>query len=120
MCLSTRRWSGISAPCRRPPSPSAAPWCRSPSRLAPPWPPAGPLYVLVDPGVVGHLGRLPLAAVAVGGTVMSVAVWFGPLMAYGTPGRAARRFGAGDRTAAVAEGVQASWQALATGALLVL
>jgi putative MATE family efflux protein len=81
---------------------------------------AEPLYVLVDTAVVGHLGRLPLAAVAVGGTVMSVAVWFGTLMAYGTTGRAARRFGAGDRTAAVAEGVQASWLALATGALLVL
>ena len=81
---------------------------------------AEPLYVLVDTAVVGHLGQVPLAAVAVGGTVMSVAVWFGTLMAYGTTGRAARRFGAGDRTAAVAEGVQASWLALATGALLVL
>ena len=81
---------------------------------------AEPLYVLVDTAVVGHLGRVPLAAVAVGGTVMSVAVWFGTLMAYGTTGRAARRFGAGDRTAAVAEGVQASWLALGTGGVLVL
>jgi putative MATE family efflux protein len=81
---------------------------------------AEPLYVLVDTAVVGHLGRVPLAAVAVGGTVMSVAVWFGTLMAYGTTGRAARRFGAGDRSAAVAEGVQASWLALATGVLLAL
>ncbi|MFI7544619.1 MATE family efflux transporter [Actinoplanes sp. NPDC049599] len=81
---------------------------------------AEPLYVLVDTAVVGHLGRVPLAAVAVGGTVMSVAVWFGTLAAYGTTGRAARRFGAGDRTAAVAEGVQASWLAVGTGGLLVL
>jgi putative MATE family efflux protein len=81
---------------------------------------AEPLYVLVDTAVVGHLGRVPLAAVAVGGTVMSVAVWFGTLMAYGTTGRAARRFGAGDRSAAVSEGVQASWLALATGVLLAL
>jgi MATE family, multidrug efflux pump len=81
---------------------------------------AEPLYVLVDTAVVGHLGRVPLAAVAVGGTLMSVAVWFGTLMAYGTTGRAARRFGAGDRAAAVAEGVQATWLALGTGALLVL
>ncbi|MEV6595305.1 MATE family efflux transporter [Actinoplanes sp. NPDC051346] len=80
---------------------------------------AEPLYVLVDTAVVGHLGRVPLAAVAVGGTVMSLAVWFGTLMAYGTTGRAARRFGAGDRTAAVAEGVQASWLALTTGVLLI-
>src|SRR6187551_1893585 len=81
---------------------------------------AEPLYVLVDTAVVGHLGRVPLAAVAVGGTVMSLAVWFGTLMAYGTTGRAARRFGAGDRSAAVAEGVQASWLALATGLVLIL
>ncbi|MEV6635580.1 MATE family efflux transporter [Actinoplanes sp. NPDC051470] len=81
---------------------------------------AEPLYVLVDTAVVGHLGPVPLAAVAVGGTVMSLAVWFGTLMAYGTTGRAARRYGGGDRTAAVAEGVQASWLALATGLLLVL
>ncbi|GIF02864.1 MATE family efflux transporter [Actinoplanes siamensis] len=79
---------------------------------------AEPLYVLVDTAVVGHLGPVPLAAVAVGGTVMSVAVWFGTLMAYGTTGRAARRFGAGDRPAAVAEGVQASWLALGVGVLL--
>ncbi len=81
---------------------------------------AEPLYVLVDTAVVGHLGPVPLAAVAVGGTVMSLAVWFGTLMAYGTTGRAARRFGAGDRRAAVSEGVQASWLALGTGLLLVL
>jgi putative MATE family efflux protein len=81
---------------------------------------AEPLYVLVDTAVVGHLGPVPLAAVAVGGTVMSVAVWFGTLMAYGTTGRAARRFGSGDRAAAVSEGVQASWLALGTGVLLVL
>jgi putative MATE family efflux protein len=81
---------------------------------------AEPVYVLVDTAVVGHLGRVPLAAVAVGGTLMSVAVWFGTLTSYGTTGRAARRFGAGDRAAAVAEGVQASWLAISAGALLVL
>src|SRR3954466_14869951 len=81
---------------------------------------AEPLYVLVDTAVVGHLGRVPLAAVAVGGTVMSVAVWFGTLMAYGTTGRSARRFGAGDRSAAVSEGVQASWLAFGTGLAMLL
>src|SRR3954468_19333991 len=79
---------------------------------------AEPLYVLVDTAVVGHLGPVPLAAVAVSGTVMSLAAWLGALMAYGTTGRAARRFGAGDRASAVAEGVQASWLALTVGVLL--
>ena len=76
---------------------------------------AEPLYVLVDTAVVGHLGRIPLAALAVGGVVLGLAAWFGAVIAYGTTGRAARHFGAGDRGAAVAEGVQASWLALALG-----
>ncbi|MBC8993837.1 MULTISPECIES: MATE family efflux transporter [Micromonospora] len=79
---------------------------------------AEPLYVLVDTAVVGHLGRVPLAALAVGGTVMTLTAWVGTVVAYGTTGRSARRFGAGDRAAAVAEGVQASWLALATGVLV--
>jgi putative MATE family efflux protein len=79
---------------------------------------AEPLYVLVDTAVVGHLGPVPLAAVAVGGTVMSFAVWLGTVMAYGTTGRSARRFGAGDRAAAVEEGVQASWLAGSAGVVL--
>lgn len=79
---------------------------------------AEPLYVLVDTAVVGHLGRVPLAALAIGGTVLTLIAWLGTVVAYGTTGRAARRFGAGDRTAAIAEGVQASWLALAVGVLV--
>lgn len=76
---------------------------------------AEPLYVLVDTAVVGHLGRVPLAAVALAGTVLSLAAVVGNFLAYGTTGRAARRFGAGERTAAVGEGVQASWLAVGLG-----
>jgi putative MATE family efflux protein len=79
---------------------------------------AEPLYVLVDTAVVGHLGRTPLAALAVGGNMLSVAAWLGGVLAYGTTGRAARRYGAGDRAGAVAEGVQASWLAFAIGLLI--
>ncbi|HEX2774000.1 MAG TPA: MATE family efflux transporter, partial [Micromonosporaceae bacterium] len=76
---------------------------------------AEPLYVLVDTAVVGHLGSVPLAALAVGGTVMTIIAWLGTVLAYGTTGRSARRFGAGDRAAAVSEGVQTSWVALGAG-----
>ncbi|WFE34309.1 MATE family efflux transporter [Micromonospora sp. WMMD975] len=79
---------------------------------------AEPVYVLVDTAVVGHLGRVPLAALAIGGTVMTLIAWIGAVVAYGTTGRSARRFGAGDRAAAVAEGVQASWLALTAGVLV--
>jgi MATE family, multidrug efflux pump len=76
---------------------------------------AEPIYVLIDTAVVGHLGSTPLAALAVGGNVLTLVAWLGTVLAYGTTGRSARRFGAGDRAAAVREGVQASWLALAAG-----
>lgn len=76
---------------------------------------AEPLYVLVDTAVVGHLGSGALAALAVGGTILTLVAWLGTVLAYGTTGRSARQFGAGDRAAAVAEGVQASWLALSAG-----
>ena len=78
---------------------------------------AEPIYVLVDTAVVGHLGSTPLAALSVGGGVLSLIAWLGTVLAYGTTGRSARQFGAGDRAAAVREGVQASWLALAAGVL---
>ena len=79
---------------------------------------AEPIYVLVDTAVVGHLGRIPLAALALGGGILAVAAWLGIVLAYGTTGRAARQFGAGDRSAAVAEGVQASWIAMGVGVVM--
>jgi putative MATE family efflux protein len=81
---------------------------------------AEPIYVLVDTAVVGHLGRTPLAALAIGGGLLSVAAWLGNVLAYGTTARASRQFGAGQREAAVAEGVQASWIALVTGVLMAM
>ncbi|MGA8113137.1 MAG: MATE family efflux transporter [Actinocatenispora sp.] len=81
---------------------------------------AEPLYVLVDTAVVGHLGQVPLAGLALGGNILSVAAILGNFLAYGTTGRAARRYGAGDRAGAVAEGVQASWLAVGLGAAFVV
>ncbi len=76
---------------------------------------AEPIYVLVDTAVVGHLGGTALASLAVGGSVLSFAAWLGNVLAYGTTGRSARRYGAGDRPGAVTEGVQASFLALVAG-----
>jgi putative MATE family efflux protein len=81
---------------------------------------AEPIYLLVDTAIVGHLGSTQLAALALGGGVLALAVWLGTVLAYGTTGTAARRFGAGSREAAVAEGVQASWIALGAGVALAL
>lgn len=76
---------------------------------------AEPAYLLVDTAVVGRLGREALGSLAIGGTVLSLTAWLATVLAYGTTGRAARRFGAGDTDAAIGEGVQASWIAITAG-----
>ena len=76
---------------------------------------AEPLYLLFDLAVVGRLGALALAGLAIGGLILGLVASQLTVLAYGTTARAARRFGAGDREAAVREGVQASWLALAVG-----
>jgi putative MATE family efflux protein len=79
---------------------------------------AEPLYLLVDTAVVGHLDATSLAGLAVGGGLLAYVAALLNFLAYGTTARAARRSGAGDRAGAVAEGVQASWLALALGVVL--
>jgi len=81
---------------------------------------AEPLYLLFDTAVVGRLGALGLAGLAIGGLVLGLVGSQGIFLSYGTTARAARHFGAGDRSAAVAEGVQATWLALGLGMLTVV
>jgi len=81
---------------------------------------AEPLYLLVDTAVVGNLGTVPLGGLAVGGALLVWAASLLNFLAYGTTARAARRAGAGDRPGAVAEGVQATWLALALGLAVLL
>ncbi|WP_243770009.1 MATE family efflux transporter [Amycolatopsis acidicola] len=81
---------------------------------------AEPLYVLVDTAVVGHLGALPLAGLALGGVVLSQISTQLTFLSYGTTSRTARLHGAGRREEAVSEGVQATWLALAVGLVLVV
>ncbi|HLU29798.1 MAG TPA: MATE family efflux transporter [Glycomyces sp.] len=81
---------------------------------------AEPVYLLIDTAVVGHLGAVPLGGLALGGTLMGLAPFIGAVLAYGTTARAARRFGAGDRAGAVAEGVQGTWIALAAGLVMIV
>ncbi|OQO94992.1 MATE family efflux transporter [Saccharomonospora piscinae] len=79
---------------------------------------AEPLYVLVDTAVVGHLGALPLAGLALGGTLLSLVSTQLTFLSYGTTARTARLHGAGRRADAVGEGVQATWLALAVGVVV--
>jgi putative MATE family efflux protein len=79
---------------------------------------AEPIYLLVDTAVVGHLGTVPLAALAVGGVLLTQVASQLTFLAYGTTARAARLHGAGRRVDAVAEGVQATWLALIFGGVV--
>jgi Na+-driven multidrug efflux pump len=81
---------------------------------------AEPLYLLFDTGVVGRLGPLPLAGLAVGGLVLAVVASQLTFLAYGTTACSARYFGAEDRVSAIEEGVQATWLALGLGVLIVV
>ncbi|MGF7123414.1 MATE family efflux transporter [Rhodococcus sp. BE178] len=80
---------------------------------------AEPLYLLLDIAVVGHLGALALAGLAVGGLVLAQVSTQLTFLSYGTTARASRMHGAGRERDAVGEGVQATWLALGIGAALV-
>jgi putative MATE family efflux protein len=80
---------------------------------------AEPLYLLFDLAVVGRLGALSLAGLAIGGLVLSLVSSQLTFLSYGTTARAARFFGAGDRRSAVGEGVQATWLAVGIGVFVI-
>lgn len=80
---------------------------------------AEPLYLLFDLAVVGRLGAVALAGLAIGGLILSLLSSQLTFLSYGTAARAARFFGAGDRASAVGEGVQATWLAVALGTVVI-
>ena len=81
---------------------------------------AEPIYLLFDLAVVGRLGALSLAGLAIGALIVGVLSSQLTFLSYGTTARAARFYGADDRPAAVVEGVQATWLALAIGTTIVV
>jgi len=81
---------------------------------------AEPLYLLFDTAVVGRLGALSLAGLAIGGLILGMVGSDLTFLSYGTTARSARYFGAHDRASAVAEGVQATYMGLGLGVLIVV
>jgi putative MATE family efflux protein len=81
---------------------------------------AEPLYVLVDTAIVGHLGTVQLAALAIAATTLSTGFTVFNFLTYGTTAQVARLHGAGQDRAAAALGSQALWLALAIGAFLLV
>ncbi len=56
---------------------------------------AEPLYVLGDTAIIGHLGTVPLAGLALSGLLVSEVFGFCTFLEYGTTARAARLYEAG-------------------------
>jgi putative MATE family efflux protein len=81
---------------------------------------AEPLYLLVDTAVVGRLGAVALAGLAVGGVVLVQVATQLTFLSYGTTARTARLYGSGQPAAAVMQGAQASWLALGIGGVVLV
>jgi putative MATE family efflux protein len=79
---------------------------------------AEPLFLLADSAIVGHLGTPQLAGLGIAGSLLATAVSLCVFLAYGTTAAVARRVGAGDLRAAIAQGVDGLWLGAALGCLL--
>jgi putative MATE family efflux protein len=79
---------------------------------------AEPLFLLSDAAIVGHLGTTPLAGLGVAAAVLQTLVGICVFLAYGTTASVARLLGAGDRRAALAQGIEGVWLAVVIGVVL--
>jgi putative MATE family efflux protein len=76
---------------------------------------AEPLFLLGDAAVIGHLGTQQLAGLGVAATILQTLVGLCVFLAYGTTAGVARQLGAGHRRAALAQGIDGLWLAVAIG-----
>ncbi len=81
---------------------------------------AEPLLIAVDSAMVGHLGTVPLAGLALASTVLTTLVGLCIFLAYATTAATARLFGAGKRKEALRQGVDGMWLALGLGVFLAI
>jgi putative MATE family efflux protein len=81
---------------------------------------AEPLYVLVDTAIVGHLGTVQLAALAIAATALTSAFTVFNFLTYGTTARVSRLHGAGQEEQAARLGAQGLWLGAGIGVLLLL
>lgn len=81
---------------------------------------AEPLFLMADTAIVGHLGVVPLAGVALASSLLQTAVGLLIFLAYGTTPAVARLLGAGRRSQALAAGKDGLWLAFGLGVILVV
>jgi putative MATE family efflux protein len=76
---------------------------------------AEPLFLLADSAIVGRLGTAPLGSLGVAAQALTSLVNVSIFLAYGTTAAVARQLGAGNRQAAIRQGIDGLWLAGAIG-----
>ena len=79
---------------------------------------AEPVFLMADSAIVGHLGTAQLAGLSVASAVLLNAVMLCVFLAFGTAATVARRAGSGDVRAALTQGIDGIWLAVAIGVAL--
>src|SRR5262252_5314482 len=77
---------------------------------------AEPLFLLGDSAIVGRIGTIPLGGLGVASQALTTLVNISIFLAYGTTAAVARQLGAGNRQAAIRQGIDGLWLAVAIGA----
>ncbi|MGK5555958.1 MATE family efflux transporter, partial [Actinomadura kijaniata] len=81
---------------------------------------AEPLFLLSDSAIIGHLGTAQLGGLGVAGQILGTLVYLCVFLAYGTTAGVARQVGAGDMRAALRQGIDGMWLAVALGLVLIV
>jgi putative MATE family efflux protein len=76
---------------------------------------AEPLFLLADSAIVGRLGTVPLGGLGVASQALTTLVGISIFLAYGTTAAVARQLGAGQRAAAIRQGIDGLWLAAIIG-----
>jgi putative MATE family efflux protein len=76
---------------------------------------AEPLFLLGDSAIVGRIGTVPLGGLGVASQALTTLVNISIFLAYGTTAAVARQLGAGNRRAAIQQGIDGLWLAAGIG-----
>jgi MATE family, multidrug efflux pump len=79
---------------------------------------AEPLFLLADSAIVGRIGTTALGGLGVASQALTTLVNVSIFLAYGTTAAVARQLGAGNRQAAIRQGIDGLWLAAGIGAVV--
>src|SRR5437899_340946 len=79
---------------------------------------AEPLFLLADSAIVGRIGTTALGGLGVASQALTTLVNISIFLAYGTTAAVARQLGAGNRQAAIRQGIDGLWLAGAIGVVV--